>query len=69
MYIESWDKYECPRCKAINWICVGDTRDMTSCDPEGFNCWQCHREFFLDDECTETNSEYNRFTKGLKEPN
>jgi len=48
MYIETWYKIWCDKCDAINWLCDGDTSDMTQSDVEGFVCFKCCHTHRLD---------------------
>lgn len=40
-YIETWYSSHCPVCKMQNFVCDGDTSDMTGFDIEGIRCWNC----------------------------
>lgn len=73
MYIETWHKVRCPYCEKVNWICDGDTSDLTQPDIEAVRCWACKKRFVpfeqdvdsLDDDWT-INSAYA--VDGLKQP-
>lgn len=41
MTTETWYKIWCDVCNAVNWICDGDTSDLTKCDIDGFVCHNC----------------------------
>lgn len=41
MTIETWYKIWCDKCGVVNWLCDGDTSDMTGVDVEGFICHKC----------------------------
>lgn len=41
MSFETWYKIWCDKCGAVNWLCDGDTSDMTAMDIVGFLCHQC----------------------------
>lgn len=41
MRTETWYKILCCGCDAVNWVCDGDTSDLTGRDVEGFVCRLC----------------------------
>lgn len=41
----------CPQCTKQNWINNGDGQDMTAVDVEAIHCWNCERDFWVDDGC------------------
>lgn len=47
--IETWYKIWCPRCEIPNWICNGDTSDMTVPDIEAIECFNCGKKFWIDE--------------------
>lgn len=59
MHTEHWIKSRCPKCNATNWICDGDSADLTVPDVEAVKCWECHMAYWLDEEFSE---EYHRAT-------
>lgn len=50
LQVETWYKIWCDECGAINWVCDGDTGDMTVCDVEGFLCHKCKAVHALSEE-------------------
>ena len=42
---EVWNKMPCPICEAINWICLGDTTDLSGADIEAVKCHSCGSVF------------------------
>lgn len=43
MYLETWWKCLCPRCSTVNWLCCGDSTDLTSYDPQALRCRKCKK--------------------------
>ncbi len=41
MYIQTWYELECPNCESRNFLCLGDTTDLTGFDPDSCECWKC----------------------------
>lgn len=41
MTIETWYKIWCDECGTANWLCDGNTSDVTGIDIEGFMCRKC----------------------------
>ncbi len=50
MRIDTWFQAWCPGCKKPNWICQGNTNDLTGVDKDGFKCFNCGKESLFDDE-------------------
>ena len=55
MELETWYKAYCLECSSVNWLCDGNTDDLTLfelnfllvMDIEGFKCYKCgHIEIF-----------------------
>jgi len=49
---EVWFKYECPECKRTNWIYMSREPevDLSKLDVDGFRCWSCGAETWLDED-------------------
>jgi len=47
MYIETWHRYSCPKCKKNNWICDGDVTDLTKADTDAIKCWSCGHDYWI----------------------
>jgi hypothetical protein len=46
---ETWYKEYCPKCDTHNWVCDGDTTDITGMDIEAIKCRKCHHIFTIAD--------------------
>lgn len=72
MYITTWYKLNCPSCKAVNWICGGDTSDLTSSMGEAsrFRCWKCKEKHYWieEDEFSEEDYRNPNCIEGLEHP-
>ena len=44
-YVETYYKAQCPYCHTWNWVCDGDTSDLTLVDIEATQCWKCDKKF------------------------
>lgn len=51
MRVETWYKIRCDKCNIVNWLCDGDTSDLTQLDINGFICYKCKaaHSFLKDD--------------------
>lgn len=58
MYITTWYEMSCPGCKAINWLCDGDTSDCTVPDIEALQCWNCQKKTWLNEDCAHDIHDY-----------
>lgn len=68
VYIETWYKIWCPKCKEPNWICAGDMNDCSVADAEAVKCHACNEVTKLMGDFEMINPE-NPFTeKGRKSP-
>ena len=75
MYIETWYKIFCDKCKTANWFCDGDTSDCTGVNIEACQCFKCDHcwpidDTFLDDLTHEDEQESleSKADKGLEKP-
>ena len=53
MRIDTILKIWCPGCESINFVNQGDITRLSGGDPDGFECWCCHRRELYDPEETE----------------
>ena len=44
---DTWEKWQCPHCKVVNWVCLGNMDDETLPDYESCKCFSCNRLFWL----------------------
>ncbi|UCG02460.1 MAG: hypothetical protein JSW11_00410 [Candidatus Heimdallarchaeota archaeon] len=65
--METWYKIICDQCDSVNWVCDGDTSDLTVLDVNGFVCWQCEKihDFYPDISISDDPENYEI---GLKKP-
>jgi hypothetical protein len=43
LYIDTWHRFKCDGCVAVNWLCYGDINDLTVVDDDSFVCWRCDK--------------------------
>ena len=43
----TWYESNCPDCDKKNWVCDGDTSDLSEMDIEAVKCWNCGAVFDL----------------------
>lgn len=65
MYIETWQRINCPACKAVNWICQGDLGDMTYFNSDELQCWKCKKIYNYDGDILDT----DYYEQTLERPN
>jgi len=46
--IEYRAKESCPKCKALNVICLPDADDLTAYEPDGFECAACGHKWLFE---------------------
>lgn len=76
MYIETWYKIYCDKCKTANWFCDGDISDCTAVGIEACECFKCNHRWWIDDAGDMFREEdvspeehlENHSTKGLEKP-
>lgn len=47
---DTWINEICPKCKEVNWICLGDLSDLTVADIDAAECWKCFHVWFLSED-------------------
>lgn len=47
--IITWYSMNCPACKAVNFVCDGDTSDDTRASAEAVECHKCSAKFWLNE--------------------
>ncbi len=44
---DTWYKNWCSKCETVNWVCDGDTTDLSGIDIDGIKCRKCgHIDLF-----------------------
>lgn len=75
---DCWIKENCPKCKTVNWVYLGDMSDETGVDIDGYKCRKCgHIHFFGDQDLYDFEAECGAWESiedcnwklGLKNPN
>ena len=59
---ETWYKEWCPKCETVNWICDGNTMDLSEGDVEAIKCRKCGSIFLLGyEETVDDDNNYNPY--------
>jgi hypothetical protein len=45
-----WYEFQCPNCEVNCFVDHGDPTDITGFDPEGFQCWNCEKQYAINSE-------------------
>lgn len=68
MHTETWYKIMCHSCTTINWMCDGDTSDITAMDLDGFTCRGCQRKHSFDPDMP-SDLDNDNYPVGIEDPN